>query len=111
MHYHDGINGIKDFDVWFFYPFNHILGFRKAFSIPFKVFISTKSFCPGTIDPVNSARNVESLHHKNIFHYHTVIRGVDLCTIVIGFLMSMIISPSPRKKCPSGRNNSRSYVE
>ncbi len=22
MHYHDGFNGIKDFDVWFFYPFN-----------------------------------------------------------------------------------------
>ena len=22
MHYHDGVNGIKDFDVWFFYPFN-----------------------------------------------------------------------------------------
>ena len=22
MHYHDGLNGIKDFDVWFFYPFN-----------------------------------------------------------------------------------------
>jgi len=22
MHYHDKINGIKDFDVWFFYPFN-----------------------------------------------------------------------------------------
>jgi len=22
MHYHDGINGIKDFDVWFLYPFN-----------------------------------------------------------------------------------------
>jgi len=21
MHYHDGVNGIKDFDVWFFYPF------------------------------------------------------------------------------------------
>ena len=24
MHYHDGVNGIKDFDVWFFYPFNQI---------------------------------------------------------------------------------------
>ena len=23
MHYHDGVNGIKDFDVWFFYPYNH----------------------------------------------------------------------------------------
>ncbi|MFW9817948.1 MAG: hypothetical protein ACFFEW_18730 [Candidatus Thorarchaeota archaeon] len=22
MHYHDGSNGIRDFDVWFFYPFN-----------------------------------------------------------------------------------------
>jgi len=22
MHYHDGVNGIKDFDVWFFYPYN-----------------------------------------------------------------------------------------
>ena len=22
MHYHDKVNGIKDFDVWFFYPFN-----------------------------------------------------------------------------------------
>ncbi len=22
MHYHDGVNGIKDFDVWFFYSFN-----------------------------------------------------------------------------------------
>jgi hypothetical protein len=22
MHYHDGVNGIKDFDLWFFYPFN-----------------------------------------------------------------------------------------
>jgi len=22
MHYHDGSNGIKDFDVWFFFPFN-----------------------------------------------------------------------------------------
>ena len=22
MHYHDRVNGIKDFDVWFFYPFN-----------------------------------------------------------------------------------------
>jgi hypothetical protein len=22
MHYHDSVNGIKDFDVWFFYPFN-----------------------------------------------------------------------------------------
>ena len=22
MHYYDGVNGIKDFDVWFFYPFN-----------------------------------------------------------------------------------------
>lgn len=22
MHYHDGSNGIKDFDIWFFYPFN-----------------------------------------------------------------------------------------
>src|SRR6266498_132258 len=22
MHYYDGRNGIKDFDVWFFYPFN-----------------------------------------------------------------------------------------
>ncbi len=22
MHYHDGVYGIKDFDVWFFYPFN-----------------------------------------------------------------------------------------
>ncbi|GAB6088780.1 hypothetical protein JCM12856_03730 [Spirochaeta dissipatitropha] len=21
MHYHDKVNGIKDFDVWFFYPF------------------------------------------------------------------------------------------
>ena len=22
MHYHDKVNGVKDFDVWFFYPFN-----------------------------------------------------------------------------------------
>ena len=22
MHFHDGSNGIKDFDIWFFYPFN-----------------------------------------------------------------------------------------
>lgn len=22
MHFHDKVNGIKDFDVWFFYPFN-----------------------------------------------------------------------------------------
>ena len=22
MHFHDGKNGVKDFDVWFFYPFN-----------------------------------------------------------------------------------------
>lgn len=22
MHYHNGSNGIKDFDIWFFYPFN-----------------------------------------------------------------------------------------
>ena len=22
MHYHDKVNGIKDFDIWFFYPFN-----------------------------------------------------------------------------------------
>lgn len=22
MHYHDKVNGIRDFDVWFFYPFN-----------------------------------------------------------------------------------------
>jgi hypothetical protein len=22
MHYHDQVNGIKDFDIWFFYPFN-----------------------------------------------------------------------------------------
>jgi hypothetical protein len=22
MHYYDRVNGIKDFDVWFFYPFN-----------------------------------------------------------------------------------------
>jgi len=22
MHYHDQLNGVKDFDVWFFYPFN-----------------------------------------------------------------------------------------
>jgi hypothetical protein len=22
MHFHDGTNGIKDFDIWFFYPYN-----------------------------------------------------------------------------------------
>lgn len=22
MHYYDGVNGVKDFDIWFFYPFN-----------------------------------------------------------------------------------------
>ena len=22
LHYHDKVNGVKDFDIWFFYPFN-----------------------------------------------------------------------------------------
>jgi hypothetical protein len=24
MHYHDKINGVKDFDIWFFYQFNGV---------------------------------------------------------------------------------------
>ncbi len=37
MHYHDKVNGIKDFDVWFFYPFNEKhLSYRTIWNWDYK---------------------------------------------------------------------------
>ena len=66
MHYHDRVNGIRDFDVWFFYPFNekHLLhrpvsnGVELGLCEP-KVRTTSEHFriprtegrCAGTVDP------------------------------------------------------------
>jgi hypothetical protein len=37
MHFHDKVNGVKDFDVWFFYPFNEThLPYRTIWNWDYK---------------------------------------------------------------------------
>ena len=66
MHYHDGVNGIKDFDVWFFYPFNEKhLPYRTVWTFDytnkkFGTHPSMKDYSGRKVDVI-----VRSIHNYN----------------------------------------------